>query len=112
MSAQQNSLAAELDDLEDKLDATQALLAYIETARSEYFPSQVVDRLMDGVPPVLVYRQYRGMELEELAERIGLGEQDLADWERGVREPGLAVASRAARVLSVTVDDLVPWSRE
>ncbi len=49
---------------------------------------------------------------EELANRLGVSRQSVAKWESGESVPDLGNASALARVLGVTLDDLVDHDEE
>ncbi|OSM06196.1 helix-turn-helix domain-containing protein [Magnetofaba australis] len=49
----------------------------------EYFPAEVVNRIVDGENPIRVYCAYRGLTLEQLAEQCGLSKADLSQLETG-----------------------------
>lgn len=61
------------ESIED-LEMLDDIQAYDEAkARNdEYFPIELVDRLIDGENSVRVFREYRGMTCEELAGAAGL----------------------------------------
>ena len=50
----------------------------------ELFPHVVVDRLMAGQSPVQIYREYRGMTREALAQKAGVSIETLASLEAGI----------------------------
>ena len=87
-------------ELEDRLAA-------IDADDGVRVPHEVALAIMEGKRPMLVYRNYRGVTLQDLSERTGLAISYLSEIERG-RKPGSASAlSRIAVALGTTIDVLV-----
>jgi DNA-binding Xre family transcriptional regulator len=99
-------LVERLEDAEDIASAN-AILARIDRGEEELIPSAVVERLLDGVNPVTVWREHRGMTISALSEKAGLSQSYLSQIEAGKREGRIGVLSKLARALSVDLDDLV-----
>ncbi|MCE8049824.1 helix-turn-helix transcriptional regulator [Halomonas daqingensis] len=72
----------------------------------ETFPSSVVEALLDGVAPVRVFREHRGMRAGELAEKAGISQGYLSEIESGKKTGSLSVLKRIAEVLGVELNDL------
>ena len=98
-----------LDDTEDCSAIDRAL---IEDKAGETVPSEAVNAILNGVPPLRAWRKCRGFTLDSLAERVGVSKGYLSQIEDG-RKPGtLGILRRISIVLSVTIDDLVEWNEE
>ena len=98
-----------LDDTEDCSAIDRAL---IEDKAGETVPSEAVNAILNGVPPLRAWRKCRGFTLDSLAERVGVSKGYLSQIENG-RKPGtLGILRRISIVLSVTIDDLVEWNEE
>jgi hypothetical protein len=103
--ADYEALLERLEDLEDRL-AIQAAQG------EERVPSEFVDRLIAGVHPMRLWREHRGKTLTEVSAAAGVPVGYLSEIETGGK-PGSVKAFRAvARVLGVTVDDLLPIEPE
>ena len=89
---------------EDKMDAADVLV-YRE-AREESFPESLVDALVNGDHPIKVYRNYRQLTQQELADRIGKSKPYIAKLEAGERTGTIDVLARIAEVLEVDLDQL------
>ena len=89
---------------EDKMDAAD-VLAYRE-AREESFPESLVDALVNGDHPIKVYRNYRRLTQQELADRIGKSKPYIAKLEAGERTGTIDVLARIAEVLEVDLEQL------
>jgi transcriptional regulator with XRE-family HTH domain len=77
-------------------------------------PSQTVDERASAAPPgtpvgprVRALREALGLSLRELADRSGVSPQMLSQVERGETSPTLAVASRIAAGLELTLSQLL-----
>lgn len=73
----------------------------------ESFPIEVVDRLLSGVNPIKVYREYRGMSQKALAARIQISPVYLSQIETGRRVGSARTLASIAKALEVSLDDLV-----
>jgi DNA-binding XRE family transcriptional regulator len=104
-----NDLARELEEVEDQRDAVTFMLARMEQANQDPRPWSVVERLHTGEHPVAVFRDLRGMTLEELAAAAGVEASVIAAIETFEHEGAIRQLLAVARVLRVDLDDLVPW---
>lgn len=94
-----NALLARLESLQDAVDA--------RAARSdESFPAEFADRLLAGESPLRVWREYRGMTLQALAEQSGVTRQMVSMAERGKARPSADLLSRLALALGCDMEDL------
>ncbi len=115
MSTQQSSsgdpqrLAQEIEDIEYLNDVMAARLASIETANDERIPGAVVDRLMEGEAPLLVWREHRGLSREALAEAAGVSVTEIDLVEQGGGDPGLRKMVALAKALRIDAEELLPW---
>ena len=73
----------------------------------EMIPHEVVKRLVAGVSPVRVYREYRGLTQRVLAERAKLATSYLSQIETGQRTGSAKLLRRIADALDLTIDDLI-----
>ncbi|MCK0746596.1 helix-turn-helix domain-containing protein [Chromohalobacter nigrandesensis] len=96
-----HALLARLED-QDDIDAANAVVARGEAS----FPMAVVDALLDGVAPVKVFREHRGLRAGELAERAGISQGYLSELEAGKKTGSLSVLKRLADALEVELNDL------
>ncbi len=78
----------------------------------EAFPGDVVNRLADGVSPIKVFREYRGITQAELGEQVGVDRKHISNVEAGRRAGGIELRRRIAKTLSVDLDDLEPWPQD
>lgn len=113
MSATRNSVAQQIEDLEDEVDDYAAMLARMECANQENTPLEVIKRLSAGEPPVRVWREHRGWALQDLATRSGLGPSIVSVMDSGQGE-GVSIRDFAAiaRALQVDLEQLVPWTSD
>ena len=66
----------------------------------ELFPHAVLDRLIAGQSPVQIYREYRGMTREALAQKAGVSIETLASLEAGI---DMIVLRKIADALEIDV---------
>jgi DNA-binding XRE family transcriptional regulator len=84
-----------------------AVKAALERGEEELIPSEVVYAILEGANPVKVWRKYRGLGQQELAEKAGLSGPYLSQLETGKRKGSLEALNAIARALGVSLDDLV-----
>lgn len=95
-------MLAALEDAEDVSAADG-----VKARNEERFPSEVVDRLLEGENAIRVFREYRGMTQAQLAELAGITPGYLSQIETGAKEGKVMVLSRIAGALTLVVDDLI-----
>jgi|SRR5579872_7241086 len=103
--AQYEGLISRLEDLEDALEMRE-----IEKNRDTrvYIPAALVKRMLKGEHPVRIWREFRGLSMQALADKSGVSQSYLSEIETG-RKPGSVAALKAiAAALDATIDDLVP----
>ena len=81
--------------------------AAFEHGEEELVPAEVAYALLDGANPIKVWREYRRMAQNELADKAGISVPYLSQLETGKRTGSVEVLSALARSLNVDLDDLV-----
>lgn len=98
--------AAEWKALLERLEELQDI-ADLKTGRDEEtFPAEFLDRLLSGEVPLKVWREYRGLTLQALAERCGVTRQMLSMVEHGKANPSADLLAKLAQALDCDMDDL------
>jgi DNA-binding XRE family transcriptional regulator len=72
----------------------------------ELIPAAVVDRLLAGENPIRVWREYRRLTLEQLADATGISKPYLSQIENGLRQASVNVLGRLAGALAVDLDQI------
>jgi DNA-binding XRE family transcriptional regulator len=106
-----NALEQRVEALEDQIDVATVMLARIQSANQEMIPGDVIHRLIDGEPPLRVWREHRGWDHAALATQSGLAPATIAAIEQGA-EPTLRDAATLARALGIDAEDLLPWPQD
>lgn len=96
-----------LIDAADIVDANR-VLAEIAAGRSEWVPSEIVDRLLDGENRIRVWREHRGLSATHLAARAEISGAYLSELETGKKTGTVDTLRKIATVLNLDIDDLVP----
>ena len=95
------NIAENLADIQDAKDWKES--------PGETFPSGVVDQLLDGVNPIRVYRKYRKLTQEELAEKIGVAGPYVSQLEtQQDKNASLKLYQQIAKALNVGLEDIIP----
>jgi DNA-binding XRE family transcriptional regulator len=98
-------LLAEAEMLQDIQAYDEAKLSLVQG--EELIPSEVTFAILDGESPIRVWREHRGMTQQQVAEKAGISKSYLSQLESGQRRGTTEVLSAVARVLDVSLEDLV-----
>jgi len=99
-------LVEEAEMLQDIRDYDAAKVA-VERGEEELIPAEVTYAILDGENPVKVWREYRGFTQQQLAEASGISTPYLSQIETNKRTGTTDVLLAIAKVLKVTLDDIV-----
>lgn len=100
---------AEYDRLREAAEDLADVQAYDRAmaAGEESFPSEVVDRLLNGESPLRVFRDLRGLTQSALSAASGVNRVQIADIEARRRTGSVDTLRKLAQALNLTIDDLV-----
>ena len=106
-------LVEEAERLQDVLDYD-AAKASLERGEEELVPSEVVYAILDGDNPIRVWREYRHLSTQQLAEAARIGVSDLAEIETSQPTGTPEVLTAIAKALQVPLDEIaaVPCVRQ
>lgn len=94
---QYNQLLADLEMLKDVRDFRTA-----KAVDEESFPSEVINRLiLNEENPIKVYREYRGLTQNQLADKVGIQRAYVAEIETGRKSGSVKTLKAIAEALEV-----------
>jgi DNA-binding XRE family transcriptional regulator len=93
-----------LQDIQD-YDSAKAALA---RGDDELIPSEVIYAILDGENAIKVWREFRGLSQQEVAKSAGISVPYLSQLETNKRRGSVEVLSAIAKVLKVSIDNVVP----
>ena len=103
-----------LDQLEELSDAAAVADSVREREASgeivperDYLTGREMRRLLEGIHPISVWREKRGLTQAALAQAATISPSHLSELERRQKGPSVDVLQRLATVLGATVDDLL-----
>lgn len=99
-------LVEQAEMLEDIRDYD-AAKAGIERGEEELIPSEVVFAILDGGNPIKVWREFRELSQQQLAEMVGISKPYLSQIETGKRHGTTEVITAIAKALNISMDELV-----
>lgn len=70
-------------------------------------PAEVVDRLLKDESPLRVWREHRGLTAAQVAEAVQITPAHVSKLESGKGDPSVSVLIKLARLLDVSLEDLV-----
>lgn len=102
----------EYERLMEAAEVLQDVRVYDEAKQSiaageELVPSQVTYAILDGGHPVRVWREYRKLTQQQLAEAAGISVPYLSQIESGKRQGSAEVLAAIAKKLRLSLDDIV-----
>ncbi|MEJ2749039.1 MAG: helix-turn-helix transcriptional regulator [Anaerolineae bacterium] len=98
-------LVEDADMLQAIRDYDEAKLALADG--EELVPAHIPYAIMDGENPIKVWREYRGLSQQDLAQAASISASYLSQIETGKREGTTAVLQAIAHALNLTLDDVV-----
>lgn len=72
----------------------------------ELIPSSIVNALADGENPIKVWREYRQLTQQQVAEKIGTSVPFVSQLETAKRKASIDVMRKLASLLQVAIEDL------
>ena len=81
--------------------------AAIDRREEELIPAEVVYAILDGENPIKVWREYRELTQQQLAETAGISKPYLSQIETGKRIGTAEILSAIAKALDVSLDEVV-----
>ena len=102
----------EYEHLIEVMETLEDIRAFDETKQritegEELVPSTVTYAILDGGNPIRIWRDYRGLTQQQLADKVGISKPYLSQLETGKRTGTTEVLSTLARALNLTLEDLV-----
>ncbi len=101
-----NNLLSALEDAHDGA-AIEAFYRRLVAGDEETFPADVADRLLAGENPVRVWRAYRGITLQQVADACGVTNSHVSQVEKGKRSMSTDLLKRMAAALDVDAELLL-----
>ena len=93
----------------EDIQAFDQALAELARGEDEVVPEEVAHRLLSGEEhPVRVWREYRGLTQEDLAQATGVGKSYISQLEAGKKSGSLRFMLVLAEALEVDMEDLIP----
>jgi len=99
-----------LRELAEDAQDSAALVRFAKRYRAgkeETIPAAVLDRLLGGEIPLRVWREHRGLTAAEMAVSAGITPAHVSKLESGKGDPSVTLLRRLARILRVSLEDLV-----
>lgn len=96
-----------LEAYEDMLDIIAFDRAKAQLANTELFPKLIIDRRLAGDHPLRIYREYRRMTQQKLADLSGVSRDMIAMIETGKKKGSIATNKKLAKALAIDLEDLV-----
>mgnify|MGYP001424822395 CR=1 FL=1 len=96
----------------EEAEMLQDIRAYDEAKKAieageELVPGTVIFAILDGANPVKVWREYRGLTQQQLANAANISKSYLSQIESGQRTGSVEVLGHLAAALRLDLDDIV-----
>jgi DNA-binding XRE family transcriptional regulator len=99
-------LVEQAETLQDIQDYDR-IKAAVESGEEEVIPAGSAYALAEGESPIKVWREYRQLTQQQLAELVGMSVPFLSQIETAKRKASMKIMVALAKALRVTVDDLI-----
>lgn len=101
-----------LNEIETLKEAKEDMLDRMALDRAlrideELLPAELVKRMVDGQSPIRVFREYRGLTQQALADAAKVSKTTISELETGRKDGSIKTLLAIANVLNVDIDDLV-----
>lgn len=94
------------EDFED-IQTIEAHRSRASNGLEESVPSEFVERMIEGVSLLTLWREHRGLSMNKLANISGVNRIQIGEIERGTKTGSVHTLKKLADTLDVTVDDLI-----
>lgn len=103
--ADYRALVETAEDRED-INAVREFDAALARGDEELIPAEFANRILDGENKVRVWREYRDLQVKELAVSTGLAASYISQIENGVRAGTVESYKKIAAALKVSLDEI------
>lgn len=86
--------------------------AGIERGDEELIPAEVVNAILDGQNPIKVWREYRGLTQQQLADSVQISKPYLSQIETGKRAGKTDVLAAIALALDISLEQITKASQK
>ena len=83
------------------------VLDRMRAAEEELIPSSVIHRLLDGDPPLAVWREDRNISQTDLARQSGVNRIQIISIEAGRKTGSVITLRKMAAALKIEIEDLI-----
>lgn len=81
--------------------------AQLDSGEEELMPAEFANRIVDGESPLRVWREFRSLTLQALADRVGVSKGYLSEIENGRKDGSVQVMKQVAETLGLNLDDII-----
>ncbi len=94
-------------ELQNDIRLMESALARIDSGDDEIIPISITVRRLNGESTLKIWREFREMTQEKLAEVSGVSRGMIANIESGRKQPGIGSLKKLARALNCDIGNLV-----
>ena len=100
------NLLDKVEDIEDGI-AARKIRRQLDAGTDEAIPADMMRALVNSDYPIKIWRNYRGLTMQTVADQAGISKSYLSQIESGNRNGSADVLKRIASALDITLDDIV-----
>ncbi len=100
------TLLDKIEDIEDGI-AARKVRHQLDAGTDEAIPADMMRELVFSDYPIKIWRNYRGVTMQTVADQAGISKSYLSQIESGSRNGSADVLKRIASALNITLDDIV-----
>ena len=100
------NLLDKVEDIEDGI-AARKVRHQLDAGTDEAIPAAMMRELVNSDYPIKIWRNYRSLTMQTVADQAGISKSYLSQIESGNRNGSADVLKRIASALNITLDDIM-----
>jgi len=101
--AEFEAMRQRIEDMEDRFDLLQA---HTRGPSEDAWPDSFAKRLVNGENPLRLWREFRGMTLDQLSTTANVSKSYLSEVENNIKGGSVAFLKACAKALNISLEDI------
>jgi len=101
--AEFKAIQQRIEDIEDRFDLLQA---HARGPSEDAWPDSFAKRLVNGENPLRLWREFRGMTLDQLSKAADVSKSYLSEVENNIKGGSVAFLKACAKALNISLEDI------
>ena len=101
--AEFEAMRQRIEDMEDRFDLLQA---HARGPSKDALPDTLAKRMLNGESPLRIWREFRGMTLDQLSTAAAVSKSYLSEVENNIKGGSVAFLKACAKTLNISLEDI------